>query len=347
METWARRVEAAAEMTGERERRRHLTHEERRLAREVRRTTKRLAREARRARQPHGSSKAEGLVYAVLAVAVIIMAIRMPHLWWLLFVALGMGTRAAKAFSAASREETVTEDKDNLEGTDEKQEEATSARPAAKTHQGSVSPPQTGPTSSAVSEADARIEALCDKLLAEVRGGPPVLRDVVRNPEQTVEALRKSCLDLSRRERELRSLSSPEDDQRLAREREALESRISAEADEVTRSRLTEALAALDAQRRQRAELLVAASRLGAEHTRLYYTLENLYAQMLRVRSSDAGSSDVAGVGLRKSLEQLGEEMDAVAEALESVHRDDASRLEPIAEVTSEPQNLPGGRERV
>jgi flagellin-like hook-associated protein FlgL len=82
----------------------------------------------------------------------------------------------------------------------------------------------------------------------------------------------------------------------------------------------------LDAQRGQRAELATAASRLEAEHTRLYYTLENLHAQVLRVRSADVASVDVAGLGLRQSLEQLGAEMDAVTEALEDVHHPSGSR---------------------
>jgi chromosome segregation ATPase len=166
------------------------------------------------------------------------------------------------------------------------------------------------------------VDSLCDKLLAELRAGPGVLRDVVHQPEQTVEGLRKSCHELARRERELRALSSPEDEHRLEEERARVVARVESERDAVVKERLEGALRLLDEQRRQRAELATAASRLEAEHMRLYYTLENLYTQVLRVRSADAASADVAGAGLRRSVEQLGMEMDAVAEALEEVHRD-------------------------
>jgi chromosome segregation ATPase len=177
------------------------------------------------------------------------------------------------------------------------------------------------PRPEALDPRAARVDVLCDKLLAELRGAPDVLREVVHQPEPTVEALRRSCHELVRRERELRALSSPEDEKRLTDEREQLAARVAAERDAVVKERLGSALEVLDEQRRQRAELGTAASRLEAEYTRLYYTLEHLYAQVLRVRSADTASADVAGAGLRKSLEQLGTEMDAVAEALEDAHR--------------------------
>ncbi|MFP2933174.1 hypothetical protein ACLESO_50115, partial [Pyxidicoccus sp. 3LG] len=63
-----------------------------------------------------------------------------------------------------------------------------------------------------------------------------------------------------------------------------------------------------------------AADRLDAEHMRLYYTLEGLYAQVLRARTADSADEDVAGAGLRQSVEQLGAEVEAVTQALEEVH---------------------------
>ncbi|MFP2910364.1 hypothetical protein ACLESD_36060 [Pyxidicoccus sp. 3LFB2] len=173
----------------------------------------------------------------------------------------------------------------------------------------------------------AKVDALCAKLLAELSAGPAVLREVVHAPERTVEALRKGCHELARRERELRALSTPEESRRLESEREALFTRVSTEEDAVVRERLTGALAALDEQRRQRAELATAANRLEAEYTRLYYTLEGLYAQVLRVRSADTADEDVAGAGLRHSMEQLGAEVEAVTQALEEVHRPPDGRV--------------------
>jgi hypothetical protein len=97
---------------------------------------------------------------------------------------------------------------------------------------------------------------------------------------------------------------------------------------------------ALDEQRKQRAELLIAASRMEAERTRLSYVLESLYTQVLRVRSADSASAQVAGQGLKKSLESLGDEVGALADALESVNRDE-QLIAPVSSPSEAPPETP------
>jgi nitrogen fixation/metabolism regulation signal transduction histidine kinase len=133
---------------------------------------------------------------------------------------------------------------------------------------------------------------------------------------------------LERREREIRSLTRPEDDARLQSERDSLQRRLTAEQDAVTRQRLGQALEALDQQRNQRAALITAASRLEAERTRLLYTLEGLHTQVLAVRSTaEAGQEQAAAERLRQSLDTLSGEVSAVAGALESVQAVDAGAV--------------------
>jgi DNA repair exonuclease SbcCD ATPase subunit len=166
----------------------------------------------------------------------------------------------------------------------------------------------------------ARVDDLCDQLLADIQSAPAVLREVVHRPEETVRALRDGVHALERREREIRDLARPEDDARLQSEREGLQQRLAAEQDAVTRQRLTQALEALDRQRVQRASLVTAASRLDAERTRLLYTLEELHTQVRAVRSTaEAGQEAVAVERLREGLDTLSSEVSAVASALESV----------------------------
>jgi len=174
----------------------------------------------------------------------------------------------------------------------------------------------------------ARVDELCDQLLADIRSGPGVLREVVQRPEDAVQALRDGVHALERREREIRALARPEDDARLESERDSLQSRLSAEQDALTRQRLGQALDALEQQRSQRASLLTAASRLEAERTRLLYTLEGLHTQVLAVRSTaEAGQEEAAAERLRQSLETLSGEVSAVAGALESVQAVDAGAV--------------------
>jgi hypothetical protein len=176
----------------------------------------------------------------------------------------------------------------------------------------------------------ARVDQLCDQLLADIRSAPPVLREIVHQPEQAVQALRDGLRALERREREIRALASPDDEARLRTERDSLQRRLDAEQDTVTRERLAQALQALDQQRSQRATLLTAASRLDAERTRLLYTLEGLHTQVLAVRSTaEAGQEQAAAERLRTSLETLSGEVSAVAGALESVQAIDAGAVPP------------------
>jgi hypothetical protein len=298
MQQWARHLEHT-----------HRDKWERRMQREAERQAAREARRAlKRRRQLEEANPFMGWVFALAAVVMVGMAVIHPHLWWLVFVALGMGTASAGILGQVHQLK-----KARLQEGTASRDEATDEEPEAR-QQAPASRPAEDPRT-------ARVDTLCDKLLAELRAGPAVLRDVVHQPEQTVEGLRKSCHELVRRERELRELSSPEDERRLEEERARVAARVESERDAVVKERLEGALKLLDEQRRQRAELATAASRLEAEHMRLYYTLENLYTQVLRVRSADAASADVAGAGLRRSVEQLGQEMDAVAEALEESTR--------------------------
>jgi hypothetical protein len=199
---------------------------------------------------------------------------------------------------------------------------------------------------------DIRVDQICDRILGELRTAPQSVREIFIKPEETVAALRATCRDLTRRERDLRRFLSPSDDARLAGEREVLKKRIDNETDEVTRMRLASAMAALDAQREQRQELTRAAARFEAEHTRIAYTLESLYTQVVRMRSADSSSVDVAGAGLRRSLDMLSQEVNALADALERVNSGEAERMRKsgatsgATEETGSAPGAPGEREK-
>jgi hypothetical protein len=173
----------------------------------------------------------------------------------------------------------------------------------------------------------SRVDALCDKLLEEIRKGPAVLREVVRNPEGTVRGLRDTIHGLAKREAEMRALVTSADGERLKAERLDVVARRDSASDPVTRERWEGALQALDAQLAHRETLRTQGARLEAERVRLGYTLENLYTQVLAVRST-AGSND-AGAQLKQGVERLGDEISAVADALESMQAVDPGPAGP------------------
>jgi hypothetical protein len=214
-------------------------------------------------------------------------------------------------------------------------ERAASSEEAEKDERPPLNAKQRSPEQETRAEPD-RTEALCERLIQAIRAGPQPLREVLHRPEETIASLRKACAALRERERSLRALVTPEDSARLDAERAKLAQRIQSEADEVVRDRLSAALKSLEDQVRQRSSLVTSAARLEAERTRIHYALENLYTQVLSVRSADSGSEDVSGAGLRRSLSRLSDEVSAVAESLEAVSRGEETLLTPVAPVTSE-----------
>ena len=276
--------------------------------REERRLAKRL-KEEDEASVPHA------VVLGGAAAIAAFVGLTQPHLFWLLFVAFGFGMGAADTLAKVRRRE---------------RRRAEEAVPAAEVL---VSPPAPvplvtpppaaepeSPALASVSVRGRRVDGICDRLLAELAGAPPLVRELLRKPEETVEALRGASRELGRRERELRKMLAEDDGERLVRERGELAARVDAAPDAVVKSRLASALEALDAQLAHRAELATAAARIEAEGTRILYSLESLRAQVLRAFAADAAAAEVTRESLKGGLETLRGEIDAVATALEEVH---------------------------
>jgi len=328
-----------------------------------RKLERKLRKRAEREAELLQASLAKGYLWGLCGVALFLAILYDPQMWWLAFPAIFFGSKGARVVARHARLGRGDGDAAGQPGS--LGERAASALPgpplpdgadaqsAARAHRfgalggaervpdsarapssdgranGRAGPPG-APAAAPVDPRDARVDAVCDKILAELVDAPEVVRDIFKQPEQTVAALRETCKTLTRRERDVRRFLSPDEDLRLVREREALQQRTDAEADEVTKSRLASALAALDQQREQRAELARSASRFEAEQTRISYTLESLYTQVVRMRSADSASADVAGAGLRRSLDSLSQEVNALADALERVNaQGDAPPVRP------------------
>jgi hypothetical protein len=334
-----------------------------------RRLERKLRRRAQREAKIANASLFEGYVWLLGAIVLFIIALSSPpFLWWLIFPAAGLGSRGTRVIARHSGiskpnltepvRPRVSSSSSSMSPTQEQQRAQRFGSLVGLSHMNDEQPPAAAsprpPVTAAASQQDprdVRVDSICDRILAELRTSPETVRDIFIKPEETVGALRATCRNLTRRERELRRFLSPQDDERLMREREALQKRINGETDDVTRMRLASALAALDAQRDQRVELARAAARFDAEHTRISYTLESLYTQVVRMRSADSSSVDVAGAGLRRSLDMLSHEATALADALERVNSGEAERLRkvasgPDAAPAEAPPGAPGKREK-
>jgi hypothetical protein len=262
---------------------RHRFRAERRAARARQKWEKKFSR----------TSEAEGWTYGGLAVLLIVlMVLHVLPQWWFIFIIIGLTLRAAQIIGyhkgKGSREDA--EQDEEIE------------------------------TEVASDSRAARIDEVCSKLKASLKDAPASVREFLSKPEETVDSLRKTTHELLKRELALRALISPAEIERLSRERNALRARIETEPDDIIRQRLSGALAALENQQKQHADVQRSADRLEAERTRLIYTLEGLYAQVMRVKTADTRSPEL-GAGLRVSLDQLREEVGALADAVEQVNR--------------------------
>ncbi len=196
-----------------------------------RRLERRRAREERRLRRLRsGEPRARGVMLATAAVVCLVLAVTQPHLWWLVFVALGLGLRGVQAFGSAAPKEP--------------------ALPAAQPTSEPAKLPPVAPAKAADPAVEAiaarvqRLDGACDRLLAELDSAPQAVRDFLQRPDETVKALRAASHELARREREVRWALDPADGERLQGERATLAGRAEAEKDPVSKSRLGAALEA-------------------------------------------------------------------------------------------------------
>src|SRR5258705_266433 len=178
--------------------------------------------------------------------------------------------------------------------------------------------------SDAILEPGARVEMGADigaralvRADAVLRAAPERVRECLGGSAETIASLRGTCEDLARRERELRAEASPSALQRLDEERAALEKRIAQAQDEQIRGSLGGALTAIAEQRKQRELLKLDPDRPDPERSRLLYTLEGLASQFVRMRTAGAQGRDP--VDLERSVGQLRQELDAIADALDEV----------------------------
>lgn len=282
----------------------------------------------RRFRREEEASVPKAFVLGAAAVVAAFVGITQPQLFWLLFVALGFGMGAAKTLAQVRERDRLRAEEVRAERTESERSRLSAPGPLPATLSSLPAPlvplpppaePEI-PALAAITARESRVDGICDRLLSELKGAPPLVRELLRKPEETIEALRAASRELARRERGLRAALTDEEERRLDRERTALSARVEATSDAVVRERLAGALAALDAELGHRAELGTAVARIEAEGTRILYSLESLRAQVLRALAADSAAEEVTRESLKGGLESLGAEIGAVATALEEVH---------------------------
>jgi carbonic anhydrase/acetyltransferase-like protein (isoleucine patch superfamily) len=187
------------------------------------------------------------------------------------------------------------------------------------------SAPATNTTSDPRAE---HIAQACARLEAEFERAPEPVRRMFGDSSVTISSLRRTCLDLLAREQALRAEAAPDALARLDQEKTALETRLASVTDEHIRRSLSGAVTAISAQGEQRRLFQKSAERLEAELTRLIWTVDGMGTELLRVRTTGAELYESSGSGaLAQSVQQLRDEIDSIAGALEELHRDESENM--------------------
>ena len=275
------------------------------------------------------------IVMMVAAMAIVVFSILNPELAGLLWAAFGLSMGAAGIYSGHYKASRLLERLQPLAAADSvvpgeviAERQGSGDRASAtgsERHSGEGGDP-----------LSRRLEEACDRLDQALKVAPDQVKTFLSSRSgTTIEQLRATGRDLARRERRLRELSAPEMKARMESDHVALDERIARASDSAVRQSLFQARAALKEKQAHHAELEQGADRLEAERLRLSYTLEGLHAQILRLSTSTSlGSGDPLTSPLRASLEQLQDELTALAEASDEVRQMADARIpEAIAEI--------------
>jgi hypothetical protein len=242
-----------------------------------------LRRRERHARVVANASQTAGVLRVVFAIGLVAYALLHPQWFWLLFVAIGVG-------SAGLRELALAERRDRA-GTGVAPVSLKAPAPTAPRHE---------------------VDALCDQLLGELKTSPDAVRAFVQQPEETIEALRSTAKKVDQRRAALAAEHAPTKLAELATQREALIVRRDSVTDAIARQKLDDALRSLDGQRAALLQLVATAERLDGEYTSLLMLL-----QELRTRVAVARSSSSTPQGLEANVQRLNAELEAISESLQ------------------------------
>lgn len=262
---------------------------------------RRLRREQRRDKQP---SVAGGVVFLIAAVICAVMGIVNPQMWWMVFVALGLGLSGAGQLAGAARMKK------------ELAEEAAEAEPEVEVQKTAAAPHE--------------VDVICDQLLADLAAAPETVRTFVSDPQKTVASMRATLKSLDQRRQQLFAEDAKGRLDAATKLRTELQTRHDTATDPETKTRMEEALRSMAGQESALKQLVVMSERVDGEYTSLLVHLQELRTRVSVAKSSH---STVQLEGLKSSVQRLNDELGAISEAMEAVRRGD---LSPVSEIGSD-----------
>jgi len=284
-------------------------------ARLVKRERRRRERQQRKHQEP---TTVGGIVFLIAAAICAVMGIVNPHMFWMVFVALGLGLGGAGQLAGAARRRKALGETAEDEA-DTEPVEAPKARPSTQAHE---------------------IDALCDALLADLGTAPETVRTFVSDPQKTVTSMRATLKSLDLRRQQLMGEDAAGRLAAARTQRAEFQVRHDTTGDAETKVRMEEALRSMSSQEAALQHLLVMTERVDGEYTSLFVHLQELRTRVSVAKSS---SSSVQLEGVKASVQRLNDELGAISEAMEAVSRGALSPVSPADERAAQAK----GRSRV
>ena len=162
--------------------------------------------------------------------------------------------------------------------------------------------------------------ALRDRLLGDLDSAPEVIKENLAVSAMRVRDVVHKFLKLVVKHQEIESYLKSSDINAIINERNRLQRLAAAERDEVARERYLSAVKAKDAQAASQDELRRGVARLDGELATIQANLENVVAQIVRMKSAEArGAFEGESGQVAETLTALTNEIDVVTDTIESV----------------------------
>jgi hypothetical protein len=158
------------------------------------------------------------------------------------------------------------------------------------------------------------------RLQTEMRSAPPYLQDAMQSTWNQVRALGDQELALVRQLQNIEAYVRRLDPQQLDAEWRDLVARRDGARDPTAREQYEQALALMQGQVGNLNELRASAERIDAQLHTVQHTLENIYGQVLRLKTVDPGAGDLAMTELGANLQGLTDQMGALSESVQQVY---------------------------
>ncbi|HYY52682.1 MAG TPA: hypothetical protein VE755_07410, partial [Myxococcales bacterium] len=162
-----------------------------------RRLERKLRRRAEREAKVANASLFEGYLWLLGAIVLFIIALSsLPFLWWLIFPAAGLGSRGTRVIARHSRmtQPILTEPQPARSATvgvtpeQQRAQRFGSLSGIGKVFDGApVAPPAPARGAPVPQDPrDVRVDAICDRILAELRTSPEAVKDMFVKPDETI-----------------------------------------------------------------------------------------------------------------------------------------------------------------